>query len=117
MHSFVITTVDGLAYRQGEPAERMSALVDLGAHGETLDSFEYDMDCVVLRFGDYTLTIPDARIAHIAERDSARAVHAANEAIAAAEARVVRAGGDPDTDVQVAALVRARDALVRTLEG
>lgn len=67
--SFVIVTVDGTTHRQGQVASEVPALVELGADSETLDSFDCDLDCVVLHYGDYTLTIPDARIAHIAERD------------------------------------------------
>ena len=71
MPKFVIRTTSGDVYSEGQKAHFVPELAAIGADSETLDSFECDMDCVVLHYGDYTLTIPDARIAHIAERDGA----------------------------------------------
>lgn len=66
MPKFVIVTVNGIAYRQGEPADHTPALVDLGATG-TLDRFEEDGDYVDLFYSDgFKLSIPEARIDHIA---------------------------------------------------
>ncbi|MFE7510160.1 hypothetical protein ACFU8I_02865 [Streptomyces sp. NPDC057540] len=71
MPSFVIVTVDGTPYRQGEPASHVPTLAEIGATDQTLDSFVYSADYVVLHYGGYTLSIPEAHIAHIAERDRA----------------------------------------------
>lgn len=69
MPSFVIVTVDGTTYHEGESASMTAALKDIGADRETLDGYVFDAGDVVLRYGTYTLRIPEARINYIAARD------------------------------------------------
>ena len=70
MPGFVIVAVDGTPYREGEPASHVPTLAEIGASEETLDSFVYSAGDVVLRYGSFTLRIPQARIDSIAKRDN-----------------------------------------------
>ncbi|MFH8627782.1 hypothetical protein ACH4A8_38845 [Streptomyces vietnamensis] len=66
MPSFVIVTVDGTTYQEGESAALTGALAAIGATG-TLVSFEDKGDHVALHYsGDSELCIPAGRIDHIA---------------------------------------------------
>ncbi|MFD3568466.1 hypothetical protein [Streptomyces sp. NPDC058667] len=66
MPSFVIVTVDGTTYQEGEPAEHSPALAGIGAGEQVLESFVYVDGDVVLRYGSYRLRIPQTRIDCIA---------------------------------------------------
>ncbi|MFD6360177.1 hypothetical protein ACFWFX_10020 [Streptomyces roseolus] len=66
--SFVIVTIEGPTYREGQTASTVPALVEIGATG-TLDRFEEDGDYVDLFYSDGSkLSIPESRIAQIARR-------------------------------------------------
>lgn len=68
MPEFIIVTVNGTIYRQGESADFTPELAYLGAAG-TLDRFEEDGDYVDLFYSDgFKLSIPEARIDQIARR-------------------------------------------------
>lgn len=67
MPKFVITTTSGAIYSDGEKARFVQDLATIGAEDETLDRFTYEADFVVLHYGDYTLSIPEARIERIVE--------------------------------------------------
>lgn len=71
MPGFVITTTSGVTYEEGQKAYFVPDLAAIGAKNEAFDRFSYEADYVVLHYGGYTLSIPEARIAHIAERDRA----------------------------------------------
>ncbi|MGW6557918.1 hypothetical protein [Streptomyces hydrogenans] len=68
MPEFVIVTVNGVAYHEGDSADLTPALATVGANG-TLDRFEEDGDYVDLFYSDgFKLSIPEARIEYIARR-------------------------------------------------
>ncbi|MEV4424037.1 hypothetical protein AB0K23_01410 [Streptomyces sp. NPDC049602] len=68
MPKFVIVTVEGTAYHEGETADMTPTLTDVGATG-TLDCFVHDGDFLELRYSDGSrISIPESRIAHIADR-------------------------------------------------
>ncbi|MGA5869278.1 hypothetical protein [Streptomyces cinereoruber] len=71
MPGFVITTTNGITYEEGQKAYFVPDLAAIGAKNETLGRFTYEADYVVLHFGGYTISIPEARIAHIVERNRA----------------------------------------------
>lgn len=66
MPEFVIVTIEGPTYREGQTASTVPALAEIGASEQVLDSFVYASGDVVLRFGNYQLRIPQTRIDHIA---------------------------------------------------